>query len=131
MHVRVNGNGLVEQIELTAGEAHDAPMAETLLGHLPKGTKVLADKAYDADWIREMIEDQGCQAHIPPKSNRLNDIPYSKRLYRKRNLVERFFSKIKQFRRIATRYDRLADSYMAMIKLASIRLWLRFYESAA
>ena len=131
MHVRVNGNGLPEQIELSAGHAHDAPMAEVLLGDLPKGTRVLADKAYDADWIRELIEDQDCQAHIPPKSNRLDDIHYSKRLYKKRNLVERFFSKIKQFRRIATRFDRLADNYMAMIKLASTRLWLRFYESAA
>ena len=131
MHVRVNGNGLPEQIELSAGQLHDAPMAEVLLGDLPRGTRVLADKAYDADWIRELIEDQDCQAHIPPKSNRLDDIHYSKRLYKKRNLIERFFSKIKQFRRIATRFDRLADNYMAMIKLASTRLWLRFYESCA
>jgi transposase len=110
---------------------HDAPMAELLLNDLPKGTKLLADKAYDADWIREMIEDQDCQAHIPPKSNRLDDFPYSKRQYKKRNLIERFFNKLKQFRRIATRFDRLPENYLAMVKLASSRLWMRFYESAA
>ena len=106
-------------------------MAELLLNDLPKGAKVLADKAYDADWIRELIEDQDCKAHIPPKSNRLDDILYSKRLYKKRNLIERCFSKLKQYRRIATRYDRLPENYLAMIKLASARLWMRLYESAA
>lgn len=68
---------------------------------------------------------------IPPKSNRTDEILYSRRVYRKRNLIERFFNKIKRFRRIATRYDRLAESYLAMIKLGSTRLWLRAYESAA
>ena len=131
MHARVVGNGLPVQVALSVGQAHDAPMAELLLDNLPKGGTVLADKAYDADWVRDMIEDQDCRACIPPKSNRLDDIPYSKRLYKKRNLIERFFNKIKQFRRIATRYDRLAENYLAMIKLASTRLWLRLYESAA
>jgi transposase len=131
IHARVVGNGLPVQFELSHGEMHDAPMAETLLNDLPKGAKILADKAYDANWIREMIEDQACQAHIPPKSNRLDDIPYSKRQYKKRNLIERFFNKIKQFRRIATRFDRLPENYLAMIKLASSRLWMRVYESAA
>lgn len=119
------------QIELSRGEMHDAPMAKLLLNDLPKSAKVIADKGYDADWIRDLIEDQDCQPHIPPKSNRLDDIAYSKRIYKKRNLIERFFNKIKQFRHIATRFDRLPENYLAMIKLASIRLWLRFYESAA
>jgi len=119
------------QIELSAGQANDAPMAELLLNDLPKGATVLADRAYDADWIRDMIDDQECHACIPPRSNRAEDFPYSKRTYKKRNLIERFFNRIKQFRRIATRYDRLAENYRAMIKLASIRLRLRLYESAA
>lgn len=131
MHARVIGNGLPVQLELSPGEMHDAPMAELLLNGLPAGAKVIADKGYDADWIRELIEDQDCQPHIPPKSNRYDGITYSKRLYKKRNLIERCFNKLKQFRHIATRYDRLALNYLAMIKLASTRLWLRAYESAA
>ncbi len=131
MHLRVIGNGLPVQIELSAGEANDAPMAELLLSDLPAGAHVLADKAYDADWIRELIEDQGCTPHIPPRRNRYDGITYSKKQYKKRNLIERCFNKLKQFRHIATRYDRSALNYLAMIKLASTRLWLRFYESAA
>jgi len=68
---------------------------------------------------------------IPPKANRKWRPCFSKALYRGRNLVERFFSKLKHFRRIATCYDKLAENFLAMVKLASIRLWLRTYESAA
>src|SRR5262249_25201623 len=69
--------------------------------------------------------------HIPPKAGRYDGITYSKRKYRQRNLIERCFNKLKQFRHIATRYDRTALNYLAMAKIACIRLWLRFYESAA
>ncbi len=131
LHARVVGNGLPVQLELSPGQMNDAPMAELLLNDLPPGADVIADKGYDADWIRDMIGDRNCQPHIPPKSNRLDDIPYSKRLYKKRNLIERCFNKLKQFRHIATRYDRNPLNYLAMIKIASTRLWLRFYESAA
>jgi transposase len=106
-------------------------MAELLLNTLPRGAVVLADRAYDADWIRDVIEEQDCVACIPPKVNRVDDIAFSKRIYKKRNLIERFFGKLKQFRHISTRFDRLALNYLAMAKLASIRLWLRHYESAA
>ena len=78
-----------------------------------------------------MIQEQGAWAAIPPKSNRTSPICFSPYLYRSRNLVERFFNKIKHFRRIAARYEKLAANYMAMVKLTSIRIWLRFYESAA
>ena len=106
-------------------------MAELLLNDLPKGAVVLADRAYDADWIRDVIDDQDCRACIPPKSNRTEPLPYSKRTYRKRFLIERFFNKLKHFRHICTRFDRRALNYLAMAKLASIRLWLRHYKSAA
>jgi transposase len=119
------------QLELSPGQMSDAPMAEFLLNELPAGADVIADKGYDADWIRDMIEDRDCQPHIPPKSNRYDGITYSKRLYKKRNLIERCFNKLKQFRHIATRYDRSSLNYLAMAKIASTRLWLRFYESAA
>ena len=129
--MRVVGNGLPVQLELTPGNWSDTPMAEMLLNELPRGAKVLADKAYDADWIRQLIAKQKCKAHIPPRSSRLKDIFYSKRLYKQRNLIERCINKLKQFRRIATRYDRLPENFLAMIKLATIRLWMKIYESAA
>jgi transposase len=83
----------------------------------PKARIALADRAKDADWIRDVIEDQGCKACIPPKANRADDIPYSKHTYKKRNLIERFVC--------------LALNYLAMAKPASIRLWLRHNGSAA
>lgn len=110
LHLRMNEHGLPLQPELSPGHVHDAPMAELLLQDLPKGTSLLADKGYDADWIREMIEDQDCTPVIPPKSNRTEEIPFSKRKNKKRNLVERCINKLRQFRHIATRYDRLASS---------------------
>ena len=119
------------RLSLTAGEAHDAPAAHDLLDRLEPRTIVLADKAYDANGIRDLIEAQGAVPNIPAKSNRKWKPCFSKTLYRERNQVERFFSKLKHFRRIATRYDKLADNFLAMVKLASVRLWLRTYESTA
>lgn len=131
MHLRVDARGLPLQIELSPGQTHDAPMAGLLLQDLPKGTSLLADRGYDANWIRDLIEDQECTPVIPPKSNRTETIAFNKRKYRKRNLVERCINKLKQFRHIATRYDRKASAYLAFAKLAAVRLWLRVYESEA
>jgi transposase len=90
---------------------------------------LLADRGYDADWIRALASERGAWANIPPRCNRNEPICFSPHLYRARNLVERFFNKIKQCRRIATRYDKLAANYLAFVQLASIRLWLRVNES--
>ena len=92
---------------------------------------LLADRGYDANWIRELARQQGAWANIPPKRNRKDPICFSPYLYRARNLIERFFNKIKQCRRVATRYDKLAANYLAFVKLASIRIWLRANESHA
>ena len=86
---------------------------------------LLADRGYDADWIRALVTKRRAWANIPPRSNRNEPICFSPHLYRARNLVERFFNKIKQCRRVATRYDKLAANYLAFVQLASIRLWLR------
>ena len=67
---------------------------------------MLADRAYDADWIREVIEDQECKACIPPKANRTEPAPYSKRTLKKRNLIEQCIGKLKQFRHVCTRFGR-------------------------
>ena len=101
-----------------------------LLTGLQPQSMLLADRGYDADWIRALVNQQGAWANIPPKRNRKGPICLSPYLYRARNLVERFFNKIKQCRHIATRYDKLAANYLAFIKLAAIRIWLRAYESA-
>lgn len=131
IHAVVNEHGLPLRFQLTAGQAHDAPSCHALLQGLQPGQVVLADKAYDADWIRNMIYEQGATACIPPKSNRKRHFEFDKTLYKQRNLVERFFGRLKKsFRSIATRYDKYATNFMAMIKIASVRLWCEFYESA-
>jgi transposase len=131
IHAVVDAQGLPIRLGLTAGQAHDGKVADELLNHLGPHMIVLADKAYDADRIRTLIEEQGATPNIPAKSNRKGRPRFSKRLYRERNLIERFFSKLKHFRRVATRYDKLAANFLAMAQLASMRLWLRAYESTA
>lgn len=92
---------------------------------------MLAAKAYDCNAIRDLIEAQGPVPNIPANSNRKWKACFSKTLYRERNQVERFFSQLKYVHRTATPYDKLADNFIAMVKLASCRNWLRAYESMA
>ena len=96
---------------------------------LQPGQVVLADNAYDADWIRKMIWEQGAIDVTPSKSNRKIPKEFDKELYRQRNKIECFFCRIKaSFRHIATRYEQTSVNFLAMIKLTSMRLWLEFYE---
>ena len=83
---------------------------------------LLANRGYDADWIRARASKKRAWANIPPTCNRSEPICFSPYLYRARNLVERFFNRIKQCRRVATRYDKLATNYLAFVQPASIRL---------
>ncbi|WP_354181389.1 IS5 family transposase [Bradyrhizobium sp. LA6.1] len=129
IHAVVDTNGLPVHLALTPGEAHDNRLCSVLLSALLPQTMLLADRGYDANWIRELARQQGAWANIPPKRNRKDPICFSPYLYRARNLIERFFNKIKQCRRVATRYDKLAANYLAFVKLASIRIWLRANES--
>ncbi|ANN61158.1 transposase [Mesorhizobium sp. SEMIA 3007] len=92
---------------------------------------LLADKGYDANALRNAVTERKAWANIPPKANRKDAICFSPFLYKARNLVERFFNKAKQFRRIATRYDKLAENYLAALKLVAIRVWLRGNESTS
>src|SRR5258708_8707141 len=85
---------------------------------------LLADRGYDADWIRELVRQQGAWANIPPKRNRKAPICFSPYLYRPRNLIERFFNKIKQCRRVATRYNKLAANYLPSEKPPPIPIFL-------
>ncbi|WP_431355715.1 IS5 family transposase [Agrobacterium vaccinii] len=124
MHALVDADGRPVRLELTAGQAADAPMAEKLLGGLQPGATILADKAYNTDAIRDFAMQRKCWANIPAKSNRKQTFSFSRWVYRQRNLVERFFNRIKQMRGLATRYDRRTDNYLAALKLAATRIWI-------
>lgn len=131
IHALTDDDGLPVKLVITPGQTHDIKAAAELLSDIRKGQMVLADRAYDADWLRNMVSEAGGWANIPPKANRTSPICFSPWLYKQRNQIERFFNKLKYYRRIATRYDKLGSAYLAMVKLACIRLRLRHYESTA
>ncbi len=124
IHALVDAEGRPVRLELTAGQAGDAPAAEGLLEELSSGATLIADRAYDTDAIRGFAAARGAWANIPPRSTRKQAFSFSDWVYRQRNLVERFFNRIKHFRGIATRYDRRPDNFLAALKLAAIRIWL-------
>src|SRR3954465_10998363 len=103
IHAVVDTNGLPVRLALTAGEAHDNRLARRLLSRLKSGTMLLADRGYDADWIRGLVRQRGAWANIPPKRNRTEALCFSPYLYRT----------------------------LAFVQLASIRLWVRANESTA
>ena len=131
IHAIVDACGLPILLKLTEGQAHDGRSAEDMLGSVGRGDILLADRAYDSNALRETLAARGARANVRAMPQRLNPPNFSKRLYRKRNLVERFFNKLKQFRAVATRYDKRDDNYLACVKLASVRIWMRFNESVA
>ena len=109
---------------LTPGQRSDFLAASELLrGYKPQA--VLADKGYDADYLIEQIQSQGAIAVIPSKKNRRQQRDYDSFLYKERNQVERLFNKLKNFRRVATRYDKLDVAFLGFIYLAAIFLWLK------
>ncbi|TIN77496.1 MAG: IS5 family transposase [Mesorhizobium sp.] len=127
----VDAEGRPIRLMLTAGQKRDIASAADMTADLPEGAMLLADKGYDANALRTAIRERRAWANIPPKANRKEPICFSPFLYKARNLVERFFTRPKQFRRVAIRYDKLAENYLAALKLASVRIWLRGYESTS
>lgn len=124
IHALVDAEGRPVVLRLTAGQVHDSVEAEALLdGTMGDGSILLADKGYDSNAIRTMAEDHKAWANIPPKSNRKGSFTFSAWVYRQRNLVERFFNRIKNFRGIATRYDKDPRNFLAAVKLVSLRIW--------
>ncbi len=116
------------EIRLTAGQAGDAPVGEALVDALdPRdGIRYAAmDKAYDSNAIRAQLDAKGITPVIPPKANRVDRIVYDKERYKQRNKVERLFNKLKQFRRVATRYEKLKVNFLAFVTLALIVIMLR------
>lgn len=124
IHAVVDALGNPLRLTLTGGEVHDmTPAIELFTGLHSK--YLLADKGYDADSILGVAAAQNQEAVIPPKSNRKNQRYYDKHIYKERHLVECFFQKIKRYRRLATRYEKLASSFGCMVTIASCLLWLK------
>jgi transposase len=131
IHALVDANGLPVKLKLTEGQAHDGKSAEGMLNDIGPGQTLLADSAYDSDRMRQNLCDRGAWANVKPMPNRVNVPAFSRVLYRYRNLVERFFNKLKHFRAVATRYEKHDENFLALVKLAASRIWLRFYESVS
>ena len=123
LHVAVDALGNPLRVILSAGQIADIEQAEALIKDQP-AEFVVADKGYDSDAFVETITAQGSQPGIPPRSHRLTPRTFDRHSYKNRNLIERFFNRIKQFRRIATRYDKLAKSFLSFVHLACAFVWL-------
>ncbi|MCB2082296.1 MAG: IS5 family transposase, partial [Rickettsiales bacterium] len=124
IHAACDSHGNPLRFILTGGQASDYTQALALIDGM-RTDALLADKGYDADYMLEAAENMGAIAVIPPKSNRKMPRTYDEELYKERNLIERLFNKLKHFRRIATRYDKTAASFMAWLHIAAIYLWLK------
>lgn len=124
VHLAVRGLGCPVRFLLTPGQSGDCPQAKLLLEGL-SAEIFIADTAYDSDELREEVADIGAQAVIPNNPSRSMKYPMDAHLYRSRHLVECCFSKLKQFRRVATRFEKTARNFQAVIAIAATVLWLR------
>lgn len=122
----VDGLGRPLAFVLTGGQAHDAPVLPALLDHPIAPLAVVADKAYDSQAIRQAIRDDGALPVIPVRITTKRQQRHDRRLYRLRNIVERFFCRLKDLRRIATRFDKLARNFLAALYLFATRLWVSY-----
>jgi len=114
---------------ISPGQASDMCAVPQLLEGLPTPITVVADRGYDSNAVLDLIARSGAQPNIPSCSRRIVRRTVDPAIYKQRNLIERFFCKLKQFRRIATRFDKLARNFLAAVLIASTRLWLKAYES--
>jgi len=123
IHALADAKGRLLAILLTGGEAHDCPVAKRLIRRAKPSKYTIGDKAYDSAELREELHGRGTKPIIPNRSNRKQPFSFNKRLYRARWLIENAFNRLKDFRRIATRYDRLARNYLASVCLVAALVW--------
>jgi transposase len=123
IHAVVDGKGLPCVLLLTGAQIADISVAEPLVAALPASRSLLADKGYDADRLRAWLAERGTAAVIPSKSNRKQPLALDSAAYRNRNLIERMFCRLKDYRRSATRYDKLAINYLSSLCLAASLTW--------
>ena len=124
VHVGVDGLGNPLRFRLTGGQEHDVTQAEALISGM-ESEYVIADRAYDSRQFRESIIDNGTTPVIPPRSNRRELPSYDEYLYRERHLVECFIGKIKHYRHIFSRFDKLANRYLGFLHFVGALIWLR------
>jgi len=120
LHAVTDGDGRPVILELTAGNVSDYKGADMVLGQLPRSKVLLGDKGYDSLAFREALKDRGIEPCIPPRKNRKIQFGYDKALYKQRHKIENMFGWIKDWRRVGTRYDRCAHTFMSAIFIAVI-----------
>ena len=117
---------------MTGGEAHEVKGYDALMElHDINPDRLLGDKGYDSDDIRNDLADRGIEPVIPPRSNRTTPIEYDREAYKRRSLIERCVNRLKQFRRIATRYEKTARAYLSMLCIAAASLWIKTVNTAS
>ena len=126
IHAVVDANGLPITLKLTPGQAHDGRSADDMLASVKAGDTLIADAGYDSDRLRAALKRRRAKACIKSMPNRKKKYRPRRATYAMRNRVERFFNRLKHFRAIASRFEKNADNYLALVKLASARLWMRF-----
>ena len=123
IHAIADAKGRLLSILLSRGEAHDCPPAQRLIRRCKKAKKLLGDKAYDSAELRQWLDERGTKPVIPNRSNRKQLFRFDKKSYKQRHLIENAFCRLKDFRRIATRYDRLARNFLASVCLVAAIVW--------
>jgi transposase len=123
LHVLTDAVGRPRVLLLAPGNLHDVTLAPELLRAAGPIERLIADKAYDTNNLRSLLAEQGIEPVIPSLSRRKQPIPYDPAAYRQRNLIERMFGRLKDFRRIATRYDKLKRNFLAGATIAAIVVW--------
>ena len=119
LHVVCDGAGKPLAMLLTEGQMSDHKGARIMLGVLPKAKTLIADKGYDSDWFRDALKERGTKPCIPPTKSRKTPLDYDKTIYRQRHKIENLFAKLKDWRRIATRYDRCAHTFFSAVCIAA------------
>ena len=131
LHLRANADGLPISVVLTPGEAHDLIAYDDLMAERDSDPGVLlGDRGYDSDRLRQDARDRGAQPEIPTKRSRKVQHSVNRRLYALRSRIECFINRLKNCRRVATRYDHTASSFLGFALLGCIRLWIRFVHAA-
>ena len=125
LHAVTDAKGRPIKFFMTAGQVSEYTGAAALLGSLPGAEWLLADRGYDADWYREALQDKGIKPCIPGRKSRGKPVKYDKRRYKRRNRIEIMFGKLKDWRRVATRYDRCPKVFLSAVALAAtVIFWL-------
>jgi len=123
IHAIADAKGRLLSILLSGGEAHDCPPAQRIIRRINPAKKLLGDRAYDSAELRQWLSERGTKAVVPNKSNRKQPFRFDKQAYKLRHRIENAFCRLKDFRRIATRYDRLARNFLASICLVAAIVW--------